>query len=456
MKGMLLFLCLPVLLTLSFAVGDQSFSSGTIVGADFINAVIGNKSFRAFYGREPNINDDEDLRIATHLAYVEALLRSRDVSHLSTDLQRARNRNLSALRIYRLQGEFPRNYDRPGRRPCFIDRDGRICAVGYLVEQTAGRDVAEGVNRTYKYSYIKDIEGADLAAWLAGSGLTREEAAMIQPEYHWQIDRSFLVNPTSMGIHAGWEGRINKDFGPSLLSGLPTAPNQSGFGNGVYAGLFLEFSLGPKYRKMGGMDRDISGFYSSQHFLEQVYVHIRPTVTYGTTSFEGSGSLWPAVLGNGTLAQVGTRYSGEVSYAQANVDALVAYYFGKSRLASNVQVALGPSVSIGGVFGDTRSERLDLTEPEAHFTDVSAAPSEVAGRKELVNGDINDVPALRFGVKAGVRYHGLNLGKSLHLIPSIWYTHDLTPIMSGSDWRAHSVHVGFDWILSSTARWGRL
>lgn len=81
-------------------------------------------------------------------------------------------------------GIFPRNYDHPeGRVPCFIDRDGRICAVGYLVEQTAGRDAAERINRAHQYDAILAMNDAAVDDWIAGSGLSKEEAAMIQPTY---------------------------------------------------------------------------------------------------------------------------------------------------------------------------------------------------------------------------------------------------------------------------------
>ena len=201
MKKMFL-LSLPILLVLCFLVVGNPFSSEKIDRIDSINPVIGNESFRVRFGREPNAKDDEDLRIAIHLAYAESLLRSRDVSHLPTHLQRARQHNLNLLREYHLRGEFPRNYDVPNRRPCFIDRDGRICAVGYLVEQTAGRDAAEGIKSLYKYAYISEMGGADVDEWIAHSGFTPEEVATIQPTYR------MLYQPLIYGCYPWLGGRV--------------------------------------------------------------------------------------------------------------------------------------------------------------------------------------------------------------------------------------------------------
>src|SRR5690606_13938477 len=110
-----------------------------------INAILGDESFaRAFGDDRAAASAPEALRIATHLRYVEDLLRARDVRDLPEALQDERRANLERLHRYRLAGVFPRNFDHSeARRPCFIDRDGRLCAVGHLVAQSAGSELAE-------------------------------------------------------------------------------------------------------------------------------------------------------------------------------------------------------------------------------------------------------------------------------------------------------------------------
>jgi hypothetical protein len=69
------------------------------------------------------------------------------------------------------------------RKPCFIDDGGNICAVGYLVEQTAGRAAAEAINARHQYDELLAMDDPTLLAWATKSGFTLTELAMIQPTY---------------------------------------------------------------------------------------------------------------------------------------------------------------------------------------------------------------------------------------------------------------------------------
>ena len=149
-----------------------------------VNAVLGDESFVRAFGRLPNANTAEDLRIATHLAYVEELLRARDVRSWPSELREARERNLDRLRAYRTAGSFPRHEGpHAARTPRFIDHMGRICAVGYLVEQSAGRELAEAINARFQEATIVEMESQALGDWASASGLSVRELAMIQPCY---------------------------------------------------------------------------------------------------------------------------------------------------------------------------------------------------------------------------------------------------------------------------------
>lgn len=149
-----------------------------------INPYIGDISFVTKFGFLPDKNTGEDLRIRTHLEYVENLLRHKDVSMLAQEFQQKRKHTLDLLHEYRIAGIFPRNYDyKTEGRPCFIDKDNRICAVGFLVEQTSSREIAEEINHKYKYATIYEMTDALVNNWISSSGLTKEECAMIQPNY---------------------------------------------------------------------------------------------------------------------------------------------------------------------------------------------------------------------------------------------------------------------------------
>jgi hypothetical protein len=151
---------------------------------DPVNKLLGDKSFIEKFGHAPLRGTDEKLRIETHLEYVETLLRNAKNNEQRTPEQQTnRQKMIALLHQYRLAGNFPTNYDLTERRPCFQDKDGNICAVGYLVQQTAGQEVVYKINSKFKYALIEEMEMPELDEWINASGLTKEECAMIQPGY---------------------------------------------------------------------------------------------------------------------------------------------------------------------------------------------------------------------------------------------------------------------------------
>jgi len=185
----------------------MTFFSGffnSFAGDNTVNPVIGDLSFISKFGFLPNEKTDEILRIQTHLEFVELLLRKHDVSHLPKALQENRKRMLDLLHSYWNDGEFPANYDYPGIRiPCFIDKENRICAVGYLIKQTAGREVAEKINSKFKYEELLNMHDPVIETWIASSGLTKLECAMIQPGYDWRNENEYNPNLSVIYVPSG-------------------------------------------------------------------------------------------------------------------------------------------------------------------------------------------------------------------------------------------------------------
>ena len=130
-----------------------------------------------------SVIEQDRVRIQAHLQNVEEELRSRDVSHLSPELQAERERNLDRLHEYWVAGEFPHNTHVPWRQPVFIDRDGRACAVGYLMIESGWDDEARAISERENLAYLPNMKSPAVAEWVAQSGLTAEEAAWIQPTY---------------------------------------------------------------------------------------------------------------------------------------------------------------------------------------------------------------------------------------------------------------------------------
>lgn len=205
-----------------------------------VNAVLGDASFVARFGHAPGPDADEAVRLRTHLAYVEQLLRARPTDHLSPALRAARARNLDRLHAYWTAGRFPRNYDAPGeRQPTFIDREGRICAVGYLIEQSAGRAVAERINARYKHAFIREIDTPVLDQWATASGLTKQELAMIQPQYDGDDCVGCVVDgdePMNEGVEVGV---MALNAGAAVVNGVLAARRRPSYvtsGAGLAAG----------------------------------------------------------------------------------------------------------------------------------------------------------------------------------------------------------------------------
>ena len=187
-----------------------------------INPIIGDISYVGKFGHLPTPATDENVRIKTHLAYAEMILRKSGASYLDQETRQKREKLLDHLHDYWVAGVFPKNYDRKNERsPCFIDKNGRICAVGYLIEKSAGRQLAENINNEFKYHKIADMNSTALIDWITSSGFTKEEAAIIQPSYGWQPVEPTQNNnyiSTSYGISSSIFGGINLSVSAIQLS----------------------------------------------------------------------------------------------------------------------------------------------------------------------------------------------------------------------------------------------
>jgi len=213
-------------LTITFTIAVATLFLGcnksTVDTSQMVNPLLGDISFESKFGHKPDATTDNNLRTSTHLEYVENLLRSKDVSNLSADLQTKRNHLLDLLHDYWTNGIFPKNYDfADQRKPCFIDKNGTICAVGYLVEQTTNRQIADDINSKNKYDEVLTMNNQTLDQWVLTSGLTKEECAMIQPAYGPTPVYSYNYIKPAYGISS------------SILSGLNLSLNTI---NGIQIG----------------------------------------------------------------------------------------------------------------------------------------------------------------------------------------------------------------------------
>lgn len=161
-----------------------------------INAVLGDQSFIEKYGFTPNTDTDNNLRIRTHLEFVEANLRKVSTENLSPTARANRAELLDRLHDYWTANKFPSpSIQYEGRKPCFIDSDGTICAVGYLIEMASGRPVAEYINSKYKFEYLLEMNDPLIDNWAAVHGFSLDELAQIQPTYDGWYSNPIAPSP---------------------------------------------------------------------------------------------------------------------------------------------------------------------------------------------------------------------------------------------------------------------
>lgn len=229
-----------------------------------VNAVIGDLSYYEAFGSYPEARSNYQLRITTHLQYVEQHLLRNTPNGLSRTQRVNRRKVIRLLREYWQAGVFPVNKKYQHNRPCFIDADGRLCAVGYLVAKTAGLHIAEAINRDYQYAYINEMELEVLDSWMAAQGLTLRECAMIQPAY--EPYRSIYNSQRQVTMTVGPTYRGAGDFGSLVDLSLDKFNRRGAFRPWAkrffrYRGMGLRYETGGRRQAVFGV-RTFASFFS--------------------------------------------------------------------------------------------------------------------------------------------------------------------------------------------------
>ncbi len=104
--------------------------------------------------------------------------------HWSNSLRDSRVAQIIRLDLYRMRGRFPQNEHHAQLAiPIFVDHYGTACAVGHLMRESGWQQVVDTIERENNLVYVPDIKTGPVVHWIVYSGLTQEEAAMIQPIY---------------------------------------------------------------------------------------------------------------------------------------------------------------------------------------------------------------------------------------------------------------------------------
>ena len=137
----------------------------------------------------------DDARICEHLRRAESALRSAD-HDLLAEKRRRRERHLDRLAAYRERGEFPTNRRHAGRTPLFVGDDGTPCAMAHLIRKDGREDLVAAVMAEDPTARIEELpDDHPVVEWVEANGLTREEAARIQPAYPGGVQFATTCGP---------------------------------------------------------------------------------------------------------------------------------------------------------------------------------------------------------------------------------------------------------------------
>lgn len=126
----------------------------------------------------------DDVRVCEHLRRTERTLRETEHDALDAEQRRRRDDALDRLAAYRSRGEFPTNRTVAGRVPLFVGDDGTPCAVAHLLLSDGREDLVADVMATEPTVAVEELpDDHPVIEWVEANGLTRGEAARIQPTY---------------------------------------------------------------------------------------------------------------------------------------------------------------------------------------------------------------------------------------------------------------------------------
>jgi hypothetical protein len=123
------------------------------------------------------------------------------------------NRRTQVMRLaaYRDRGRFPLNEGQALYPvPIFVDRHDTACAVGHLMRLTGCESDVECIQNSNNLVYVRDTSTGPVAEWVLVSGLTLEEAALVQPAYpNYAYELPPIPYDAAKPLEAGWSGAFD-------------------------------------------------------------------------------------------------------------------------------------------------------------------------------------------------------------------------------------------------------
>jgi len=140
------------------------------------------------------------VRVRAHLRRTERALRGANTDHLDADQRCRREDTLDALRAYRERGAVPTNEGTTERTPQFVGANGVPCAVAALALADGRAELVERVAARDNGVRLETADDGPLLDWVEETGLTRAEAARIQPAYPSEVLFATDCGPVSCAL----------------------------------------------------------------------------------------------------------------------------------------------------------------------------------------------------------------------------------------------------------------
>lgn len=103
-----------------------------------------------------------------------------DPAALRAALVKQRATNLARFEAYREARVYPHNLYAADTRNVWKDPDGHLCAIATLVHDAGRDDLVDAIANDQNFVRLADVQSGPIVDWILTSGLTQEEAVMIQ------------------------------------------------------------------------------------------------------------------------------------------------------------------------------------------------------------------------------------------------------------------------------------
>lgn len=285
--------------------------------------------------------------------------------------------NLHRLRAYQARGVFPINLDDATHQvPVFVDFRGADCAVGHLMRVSGWGEQVDQIATLNNNIYVPDAGDSPVNDWVAYSGLTLEEAALIQPGYAPPYrDASFAQLLAGGTISKGGltysnfqMTRYNPTTSIENVSALASpAPIFDGFFE--FSGYYDDFLYVGAYGNGGA---PIWGGLSSDEFtyvefmIKYTVTAVQPGTRINAATFESTDFTTSNYVSNADISTI-LYPTFKVSNAQGtelafddSIDVTDIGDFSPFAFQSDLQFPPQQSLQIEGYFGGVNAD-IDLT-----------------------------------------------------------------------------------------------